>query len=141
MECDDCNLCCKLLPVPYINKNSETWCKYYDVGCTIYGNHPDECKEYMCMWLQMEVAKIEMRPDKSHIIFDKISDKTICAVHETDFKISNLVMGQIKAFNKEGFSVVVFHGNEKLIYKLPQHDFKNIIGEINDRSKLHRRLN
>jgi hypothetical protein len=142
MECGECTLCCKLLETHDIKTERGEICPYCsEKGCLIYHDRPNECREYKCMWLQMDAVGIEMRPDKSHIIFDKISDTTICAIHDPDYEISKFVIGQIASFNKEGYSVVIFYGKKHSVFRLPEHDYTTIMREIDDRSKLYRRFN
>ena len=91
------------------------------------------------MWLQMENVGAELRPDKSHIIFDKTSDKTICARQDADYKLSKLVMQQIKEFNKQGYSVVILRDEMKYVFLTNGHTLGDVKRDIDDRSKLHRR--
>jgi hypothetical protein len=92
------------------------------------------------MWLQMENPGIELRPDKSHIIFNKTSDKTICARQDPDYELSKLVMQQIKEFNKQGYSVAVLRVEMKYVYLANDHTLDQVKRDIHDRSKLHGRL-
>ena len=91
------------------------------------------------MWLQMENAGIELRPDKSHIIFDKASDKTICARQDPDYELSELVMQQIKEFNKQGYSVAIFKVEVAYVHLAKGHTLDQVKRDIHDRSKLYRR--
>lgn len=91
------------------------------------------------MWLQMENAGIELRPDKSHIIFNKTSDKTICGRQDPGYELSKLVMQQIKEFNKQGYSVVILRDEIKNVYLVNGHTLDQVKRDIYDRSKLHGR--
>ena len=114
--CGDCNLCCKLLETHDVPSKIGTYCEHCsDKGCGIYNERPKECSTYQCMWTMMpaKFATIDLRPDNCGIIFDRQSEDVITARIEEDKKIDDLLMGQIRSFNKEGFSVLVFRGNER----------------------------
>ena len=134
MNCGECTLCCKLLETHDIPSKIGVYCEHCDIllGCTIYSGRPKECSVYKCMWLQMENAGIELRPDKSHIIFDRISDKTICARQDFASLLSNKVINQIKRFNEEGFSVIVLYGNSKKVYLTKNQSLENVKRDFYD---------
>ena len=92
MECGECNLCCKLLETHDVISKIGEYCQYCDKGCSIYSVRPKECRDYYCMWSQMSHAGIELRPDKSGIIFDKMSGDVITARLDVDAKIKDLVI-------------------------------------------------
>jgi hypothetical protein len=89
------------------------------------------------MWSQMENVGEELRPDKSGIIFDRAGDDVITARIEEGMEFSELVLGQISSFMREGFSVVVFQGVKKLGYLQEDHSRDYVYGVIRDRAKLH----
>jgi hypothetical protein len=67
--CGDCTYCCKIMGIKEIDKVPGKWCPHCNPrkGCTIYGSHPTECREFACMWLadgKREVLKDSERPDK-----------------------------------------------------------------------------
>jgi|KBSMisStaDraftv2_1062788.scaffolds.fasta_scaffold238266_2 hypothetical protein len=53
-ECGACTMCCKLLGVASIDKPSGVWCKHCAAnrGCAIYHDRPQECRDFVCAWLQ-----------------------------------------------------------------------------------------
>lgn len=91
------------------------------------------------MWLQMVYAGEELRPDKSHIIFDKMSDEVICAAQDINYELGKRAKQQIRAFIKEGFSVGVIRGEKKEIALAQGHKLREVAKVINDRAKLHGR--
>lgn len=54
--CGSCTMCCKLMGVPELEKPPGEWCKHCDpkVGCTIYDDRPESCKDFECLWLQAQ---------------------------------------------------------------------------------------
>ena len=63
-DCGDCNLCCKLPAIPNF-KNSFEWCKNCNigVGCSIYKNRPEPCKQFSCLWKAGLLAE-DFKPNK-----------------------------------------------------------------------------
>lgn len=69
-SCGTCEECCRVVAVAELNKPYHTPCVHQTgKGCAIYGNHPVECKDYTCVWLQGLLPE-EMRPDKIGILVD-----------------------------------------------------------------------
>ena len=54
-ECGDCNLCCKLPGMKFMKppKPSYQWCNHCDigVGCKIYKTRPQNCRDFICLYL------------------------------------------------------------------------------------------
>lgn len=138
-NCGSCTLCCKLLETHDIPSSIGTYCTHCEPnsGCKIYSRRPKECSIYLCMYAQMKHAGIELRPDNCSIIFDKIAEDVISARLERRSKINNLVNNQIKAFRREGFSVVVFRGKECKYFLNERHTKSYVRSKVNDSSKLH----
>jgi hypothetical protein len=72
--CGNCSVCCKIPSIPEINKPSNTWCHHYakGVGCSIYQDRPQVCRDFKCYWLQGVLAGYSKnqtgpRPDKSKV--------------------------------------------------------------------------
>lgn len=75
-QCGDCQLCCKLLPVPEIEKPANTKCMHqrHHVGCTIYKHLPMSCALWSCRWLVNNDTHDLSRPDRSHYVIDVMPD-------------------------------------------------------------------
>jgi hypothetical protein len=77
-QCGDCQLCCKLLPVPPLGKKANERCKYqkFGVGCKVYHTRdmPVECGLWNCRWLVNDDADELSRPDRSHYVIDLMPD-------------------------------------------------------------------
>ena len=114
MECDGCTLCCKLLPVPWMDSQANEYCKECDigVGCKIFKKADENCRIFECCWKQMENANITLRPDKCGVVFEKISDEVIIGL--MDIELTNLMLNQIGYFKKEGISVLMVNQAEKV---------------------------
>lgn len=59
--CGSCTMCCKLMGVPELDKPPGEWCKHCDpkVGCTIYDDRPESCKDFECLWLQAQSREVK----------------------------------------------------------------------------------
>lgn len=132
-DCGECTLCCKLLHIKEVDSKPNEYCKHCDlnVGCNIYDNRPDGCREFQCAWLQMNQVGIEMRPDKCGVLFEKFTDSIMMGA--TDGYMAHLVNGQINSFNHEGISVVILdHSKKSKTYFLAKNHTKEFVdGEIN----------
>jgi len=126
-ECGDCTVCCTLSVVKELNKKVGEACKLcISNSCSIYGNHPQVCKDYECAYLQAG-GNIELRPDKCGVMFSKKSDRIFSAMLVPDVPITDLAMKQIVSFNKQGYSVVMLKlGEERHIELAEGHDRETI---------------
>lgn len=78
--CGECTACCTLLavdmrPVAQAPKPERVKCTYVcKAGCSIYGNKPESCTVFICMWLATQMFDDEMperwRPDKVGAVVD-----------------------------------------------------------------------
>lgn len=114
-ECGECTACCTLLPVLAINKPANSPCHLLcDRGCSIYETRPTTCAEFECGYLQAgDDVPESLRPDKCGIIFIKRTDRIFSGALMPKIKTTDQAKGQIDAFVKQGYSVVLFSVNEK----------------------------
>ncbi len=77
--CGECRLCCKVFPLPVLDKPGDEWCKFADgSGCSIHERgQPAVCREYACYWLEHEELPEEYRPDRVGIV---VTDRGLLAV-------------------------------------------------------------
>lgn len=73
-QCGDCQLCCKLVPVPSIGKTAGQRCKNqrFRKGCAVYhtAKMPMGCSTWNCRWLVNDDTADLVRPDRSHYVID-----------------------------------------------------------------------
>ena len=72
-SCGGCTACCKTHAVVELDKEPFTWCKHCNIGegCSIYGRHPTDCKEYFCFWRKDARYLTENdRPDRLKVVID-----------------------------------------------------------------------
>lgn len=102
--CGDCNVCCKLPPIPPttfknkpFKKSGFTWCKNCEIGikCKVYDDRPITCKIFECSYL---VGLTIQRPNKLGFLAimeaeNSVQDKIItiyCEPHRLSSLIKNL---------------------------------------------------
>src|SRR3954470_3807379 len=74
-ECGGCTLCCKLIPVPPMDKVAGERCRHQRLtGCAIYARRPLECRVWHCRWVVNDDAADLRRPDRSHYVIDMMPD-------------------------------------------------------------------
>lgn len=90
--CGSCQLCCKLVPVPVIEKPAGKRCKHAHTGkgCGIYDNRPFDCRSWSCRWLADRANTEGMsRPDRAHFVVDLVPDTIKQQFHDgTEKRIS-----------------------------------------------------
>jgi len=74
--CGDCQLCCKLLPIPTLAKPANQRCRYqrHHKGCIVYARRPLDCRAFGCRWLIDDTTKSLPRPDRAHYVIDPNPD-------------------------------------------------------------------
>jgi len=114
VNCGEGRACCTLLPVAAISKPINTQCSHVcGAGCAIYHTRPKTCAEFECGYLQGGNIHESLRPDNCGIIFIKRTDRIFSGVLMPQIKTTDAAKGQINAFNKQGFSVVLVSLKEK----------------------------
>jgi hypothetical protein len=86
-QCGDCQLCCKLLPVPPLEKKAGERCRHqkFGKGCAVYHKvgMPPECAIWNCRWLVNDDTADLPRPDRSHYVIDIMPDFITSVDNET----------------------------------------------------------
>jgi len=89
-QCGDCQLCCRLLPVPPLQKKAGQKCEHqkFGKGCAVYlqPRMPLECRVWNCRWLVNDDADELSRPDRSHYVIDVMPDFITLRHNETGAK-------------------------------------------------------
>jgi hypothetical protein len=85
-RCNECTLCCKLLPIAEIGKAANTRCTHQRIGkgCRVYDGpaFPKSCATWSCMWLTDAATKDLMRPDRAHYVIDVMPDFITVEQHD-----------------------------------------------------------
>jgi hypothetical protein len=97
-QCGDCQLCCRLLPVPPLGKKAGERCQHqkFGKGCTVYhrAGFPPECGWWSCRWLVNNDTADLSRPDRSHYVIDVMPDH-VTLQNDNDGYRQNLQVVQI----------------------------------------------
>ena len=80
-SCGTCTLCCKVVGVQALAKPKNKWCQHCvpGKGCSIYGEHPNECRDFSCTWLQNELPD-DWFPTKSKMVMRDDNGGFVCEV-------------------------------------------------------------
>lgn len=94
-QCGDCQLCCKLLPVPPLQKKAGEKCRFqkFKTGCTIYHTSmPRDCQLWNCRWLVGDDTADLPRPDRARFVIDIIPDEIKAIDNETGREVFLMVV-------------------------------------------------
>jgi SEC-C motif len=71
--CGACFACCKILNIysETLKKEADVLCPNYQhgMGCTIYDQRPEQCRQWYCVWRFDDVLPHDFSPDKINIAF------------------------------------------------------------------------
>lgn len=85
-RCNECTLCCRLLPVSEFNKPANQRCTHQRAGkgCVIHASptYPDSCRIWSCGWLIYADAQHLPRPDRAHYVIDPVPDFVLIDKHD-----------------------------------------------------------
>jgi hypothetical protein len=68
--CGTCTLCCKLFPVPELEKPAGRWCRHIvqGRGCGIHATRPQVCRDFFCQWIYNINLGPEWKPEVSRFV-------------------------------------------------------------------------
>ena len=69
-ECGECTLCCKVVGVEDLKKPAGTWCAHCTSsrGCGIYETRPEECRTFVCAWLETHTLDERWKPSRCKFV-------------------------------------------------------------------------
>lgn len=126
-------MCCTLFDVPELDKPSMKDCVHcaVNVGCKIWKNRPQVCRDFVCAYYQDDSAPMTLRPDKCGVVFEKIKDQLFFGTLHPDYDLSQIVKDQVYYFNKDGFSVVIRDiKNNQMLFSLAQGHTQPMIQQV-----------
>lgn len=116
-ECENCNLCCKLMAIAAIDKPENEYCQFISDGkCSIHGiTQPVECKNFECFY---RAKIVDENPVDSHVVIftanymGKLSLFFLEEIEESAMQYSKLMLialgngyNVVRRFN--GYSTIV----------------------------------
>ncbi|WP_230987018.1 YkgJ family cysteine cluster protein [Allorhizobium terrae] len=68
--CGTCTLCCRLPDIDELSKPANAWCTHCvdGMGCQIYQNRPQTCRDFLCLWMTDATLGDEWEPAKAHMM-------------------------------------------------------------------------
>lgn len=121
-ECGTCTLCCKLFPVPELDKSAGKWCRHIvqGRGCGIHATRPPVCRGFHCQWLYNPDLGPEWKPEKSKFVLSIYSgSNTLAVTADPGFPeqwASEPYISQLRRWSRaaleQGDCVVVFQGDK-----------------------------
>jgi hypothetical protein len=69
-SCGSCTLCCKLFPVPELEKPAGRWCQHIaqGKGCGMHETRPNVCRAFWCQWIENPDLGPEWKPEVSKFV-------------------------------------------------------------------------
>ncbi len=119
--CDDCRLCCKVFPLPVLDKPAGAWCRHAGAGgCAIHGPRmPEVCRQYDCYWREHEALSEAWRPDRIGIVVTEAGSVTVghCLLPVVLFlaDVADAALGLVDHFVQRGIAVMIIRGLEARI--------------------------
>ena len=147
-HCNECTLCCKLLPVAEIHKQASVKCIHQRSlqGCAIYhkASFPLSCRAWSCVWLLDSDTIHLARPDRSHYVIDPSPDYVTAKIDDEIFymgalqiwvdpnhreahrdpALRNYLLNQFERFNQLG--LIRYNSVDAIVLIPPALSSKNI---------------
>jgi hypothetical protein len=138
MKCGNCTACCDVFPVNWLNKEANTKCIHSCNGCNIHNIKPKECSDFVCSYFEAKECNEDLRPDKSGIIFEKLTDRLFHGTIIPGIKVTDRAKRQIDDFGKQGFSVVLYSFDEPkpAVFLSNKHKLEDINKEFQQYMKM-----
>jgi len=112
MECDGCTLCCEVLDAHWMNSPAGEWCKHCAAGegCKIWDDGvPDDCRNFQCVYNELDNLPIELRPDRCKIIFENVDGSIVLGTMHPEYNEAyknRVIQNQVGLLLRKGISVV-----------------------------------
>jgi hypothetical protein len=76
-----------MMAVPELYKPAWSLCHNcaLGVGCKIYPDRPQSCRDFLCGWLMSAQMGPDLKPDKCHIVFFQPDSRTMVANCDPDW--------------------------------------------------------
>lgn len=137
-SCGSCTLCCKVFPVPELEKAAGKWCKHIEhgLGCGIHESRPPVCRGFFCQWVLNPVFGPEWKPERSKFVMTNYQgSESLMVMVDPNFPgawrnepyLTGL-RATAEAAMKQGEQVIVFVG-QRAISILPDREIDHgVIG-------------
>ena len=77
--CGACRLCCKVFPLPVLDKPAGAWCRHaHGEGCAVHGPQMLEiCRQYDCYWREHDALPEAWRPNRIGSVVTEAGSVTV----------------------------------------------------------------
>jgi hypothetical protein len=140
-SCGDCTLCCKVYPVPVMEKPRGVWCKECKPGrgCGIWQDRPQFCREFHCTYILDQRLGPEWKPNVAKFVMNWAAKGMLHVTVDPNFPLSyrkepyyRALKDTSRACMAKDESIVIFSGNNKYLM-LP--DGEHLIGPRDARNE------
>jgi hypothetical protein len=137
-SCGNCTLCCKVYPVPVMNKPRSVWCKECKPGkgCGIWETRPEFCRDFHCLWIKDQRMGPEWQPNVAKFVMNWAAKGVLHVTVDPNFPLSYRKEPYYRALKdsarrcmEKNESIVIFSGDNKYLM-LP--DGEHLIGPRDD---------
>lgn len=123
-SCGDCTMCCKVYPVPVMNKPRNVWCKECKPGkgCGIWETRPQFCRDFFCTYIADTRLGEEWKPNVCKFVMTWANPKHLNVTVDPQFPLSyrkepyyaGLKATAERCMAKDE-SVIIYSGNNKYL--------------------------
>jgi hypothetical protein len=137
-SCGDCTMCCKVYPVPVMNKPRGVWCKECTPGkgCGIWQTRPQFCRDFHCTYILDGRLGPEWKPNVCKFVMNWAAKGLLHITVDPAFPLSYRkepyftgLKETAKRCMEKGESIIIFSGDNKFLM-LP--DGEHLIGPRED---------
>lgn len=136
LACEECDLCCRLIAVPEIDKPRDFACRHLVTSskgggcCGLYPDQPESCKLFYCGFRasqylpEYQRMPASMRPDRCGVVIGPIDEKDPKKLYlNVDPARPNSwqnpeVLEYIKKYIRNGIEVTLYVGDNSAIFKI-----------------------
>ena len=75
-------MCCKIFPVPELQKPEGKWCIHCAVGhgCSVYADRPGLCRDFYCEYLINKDLEEHWKPSIARMVVTKSVHEKLCRI-------------------------------------------------------------
>ena len=85
--CGSCTKCCKVMGIAEIKKRAWEECSHVvaGIGCNIYSERPNSCRQFICGWLLDPNMGPDLKPENCHVVFYQRGGNHIVGTCDADY--------------------------------------------------------
>jgi hypothetical protein len=123
-SCGDCALCCKVYPIPAMDKPRGAWCRAWKAGagCTIRDDRPQFCRDFHCTWMLDSRLGPEWKPSVCKFVMNWTENGLLFVTMEPNSPLAyrkEPYYGVLKSTSRtclaKGEKIIIFSGASKYV--------------------------